>query len=116
MFRLIIPSTTTDAATAADTTPVVVPKSNGGDEVYVQWEAPDYNDDDHDDDDYMAVAQITDQKDGTYLLKFIRPPMLQYNYTKNRQQKRQQQDMIDGGANNTHQHLNDGEAFSPPQQ
>ena len=79
--------------TITSTTPVVVPKSNGGDEVYVQWEAPDHNDDDHDDDDYMGVAQITDQKDGTYLLKFIRPPMLQYNYTKNRQQKWQQQQL-----------------------
>ena len=56
----------------------VMPKLEGGDEIYVQWETNPVNSQDV---NYMGVAQVTDQKDGTYLLKFIRPPMLQYNYT-----------------------------------
>ena len=48
----------------------------------MQWEADDHHDDD--DDDYMGVAQIADQNDGTYRLTFVRPPMLQFNYTRRR--------------------------------
>ena len=60
----------------------VIPKLEGGDEIYVQWEADRIDDNDY---DYMGVAQVTDQKDGTYLLKFIRPPMLQFNHTRQRE-------------------------------
>jgi hypothetical protein len=54
----------------------VVPKTYGGDEIYVEWQSmtesttPD-----------MGVAHVTDRHDGTYLLDFIRPPIVQYNQT-----------------------------------
>lgn len=53
--------------------PVVVPKTIGGDEVYVEWIS---NTD-------MGVAEVTDRHDGTYLLEFTRPPAYQYNMTHN---------------------------------
>ena len=53
--------------------PLVVPKSMGGDELYVEWMS---NTD-------MGVATVTDQHDGTYLLEFTRPPAYQYNMTNN---------------------------------
>jgi hypothetical protein len=51
----------------------VVPKTYGGDEIYVEWESDTGTD--------MGIAQITDMLDGTYQLIFIRPPILQHNYT-----------------------------------
>jgi hypothetical protein len=54
----------------------VVPKTYGGDEIYVEWQSttelttPD-----------IGVARVTDRHDGTYLLEFIRPPIVQYNQT-----------------------------------
>ena len=83
---------------AAATNIDVVPKVRGGDEIYVQWEA---DRSDGNDDDYMGVARVVDRNDGTYLLKFVRPPMLQYNYTKNRKQR--QQAMIETGTNSSEQ-------------
>jgi hypothetical protein len=66
-------SNSTINSTNKSLTELVVPKPYGGDEIYVEWES---NTD-------MGVAQITDMLDGTYQLKFIRPPLVQYNYTKN---------------------------------
>jgi hypothetical protein len=49
----------------------IVPKPIGGDELYVEWQA----------DVDMGIAMITDMDNGTYALKFIRPPLLQHNRT-----------------------------------
>jgi hypothetical protein len=56
---------------AASIVPVVIPKTIGGDELYVEWIS---NTD-------MGVAFVTDLHDGTYLLEFTRPPAYQYNMT-----------------------------------
>jgi hypothetical protein len=53
--------------------PMVVPKTVGGDELYVEWMS---NTD-------MGVAAVIDQHDGTYRLEFTRPPAYQYNMTNN---------------------------------
>lgn len=56
----------------------IIPKPMGGDEMYIEWVSADDSTD-------MGVAHITDNQNGTYSLKFIRPPLLQYNYTKHHQ-------------------------------
>jgi hypothetical protein len=81
---------TTTAANSSNTNerrPQVVPKPYGGDEIYVQWETDPKAGADSTTMlyDYMGIAQVTDRNDGTYLLKFIRPPMLQFNYTRQQQ-------------------------------
>lgn len=65
--------TTADNHSAGTVGPVVVPKTVGGDELYVEWIS---NTD-------MGVAAIIDQYDGTYRLEFTRPPAYQYNRTNN---------------------------------
>ena len=52
---------------------MVIPKTVGGDELYVEWMS---NTD-------MGVATVIDQNDGTYMLEFTRPPAYQYNMTNN---------------------------------
>jgi hypothetical protein len=52
----------------------MIPKRQGGDEIYVEWVSST-------DPFEMGIAMITDQNDGTYHLKFVRPPILQKNYT-----------------------------------
>ena len=53
----------------------VVPKQLGGDEIYVEWvSSEDPND--------MGVAMISDEDNGRYRLKFVRPPLLQLKYDK----------------------------------
>jgi hypothetical protein len=82
-YRLILPSNDSDSPTwilqsmmtQRDTidSHMAVPKPYGGDEIYVEWKANTDTD--------MGVAFITDRDDGTYALKFVRPPLLQYNYS-----------------------------------
>ena len=52
----------------------VIPKLVGGDEIYVEWVSSD-------DPNEMGVAMISDDENGTYRLKFVRPPILQQTYT-----------------------------------
>ena len=54
----------------------IIPKRSGGDEIYVEWVSS------SEDIFEMGVAMITDERDGTYTLKFVRPPILQQSYTK----------------------------------
>jgi hypothetical protein len=54
----------------------VVPKTYGGDELYVEWQSMTESTTLD-----MGVAHVTDRHDGTYLLEFIRPPIVQYNQT-----------------------------------
>ena len=64
--------TTTKNANNNDTksTARTIPKRMGGDELYIEWvSSMDAND--------IGVAHITDHRNGTYGLKFIRPPLLQ---------------------------------------
>lgn len=65
-------NTTADNHSGTDE-PVVVSKTVGGDELYVEWIS---NTD-------MGVAAIIDQHDGAYRLEFTRPPAYQYNMTNN---------------------------------
>jgi hypothetical protein len=53
----------------------IIPKHLGGDEIYVEWVSSV-------DSSEMGIAMMTDMKNGTYILKFVRPPILQQNYTK----------------------------------
>jgi hypothetical protein len=90
----------------------LIPKLYGGDEIYVQWET-DHTDDNRN--DYMGVAQVTDNNDGTYLLKFIRPPMLQFNYTNQRKSHQQERQQMSGNINSTEQRtLNDNKILKVP--
>ena len=52
----------------------IIPKRYGGDEIYVEWVSST-------DPSEMGIAMITDQTNGTYILKFVRPPIFQQNYT-----------------------------------
>jgi hypothetical protein len=54
-----------------------LPKTCGGDEIYVQWVAHrDKNSTNHHLD--MGIALVTDANDGTYTLDFVTPPLLQH--------------------------------------
>jgi hypothetical protein len=55
--------------------PELVPKTFGGDEIYVEWRSaidPAMD---------VGIALVTDRNDGTYTLEFVRPPILQYNHS-----------------------------------
>ena len=51
----------------------IIPKRRGGDELYIEWVSLEDPTD-------MGIAHITDVQNGTYRLKFIRPPLLQQQY------------------------------------
>jgi hypothetical protein len=61
------------AATHVNTT-VAVPKTYGGDELYVEWQSSVSSE--------MGVAHVTDRNDGTYVLEFVRPPIQQSKHSK----------------------------------
>jgi hypothetical protein len=71
----------------------VIPKRLGGDEIYVEWVSSDDPND-------MGVAIISDEENGTYRLKFVRPPLLQIKYNE-RATTSKLHNTTAGGRNNT---------------
>ena len=78
-FRLILPPQSHSSSWILQslrqngTNDDTVPKTQGGDEIYVEWQSTAGDD--------IGVAQVTDQNDGTYALTFVRPPILQKNHS-----------------------------------
>lgn len=74
-FRLILPSDASSwvlqsmMAVVNDNATFVIPKTYGGDELYVEWQSSSTAE--------VAVAHVTDRNDGTYTLEFVRPPIQQ---------------------------------------